>query len=1846
MKGEDSQFRARALDLVERVLTRPLAERSGFLDRMCGDDRKLRDAVVELLVARKTAGESSPESVDARTDAPTRAPEITVTMRGLAAPPLGGAAPLEGAPGPGDIFADRYRIEKELGRGAFGVVYRAFDQGPLQRKVALKVIRFDRFGSPAQAATARERFIEEARLAGKLSHGNLATIHEVGEHRQWVYMTQELARGHDLSKVLAEKNRLPLRQVIAIVRQICDGLSHAHAQGVVHRDIKPGNVVIHEADGEVQVKVTDFGLAQPPVSEDSSLEGLVAGTLGYMAPEQLLGKRVDHRADIFATGSVLYEVLVGRRAFQGDTFSSAAEQTLRVSPPAPSRVQDDLPRALDRIVAKAIAKEPDDRYQDINQLAQDLLHYEQYEYLVDSEPGATQVAESVGAGRCVLFLGLQLPIGSGDQKSETSQQFISSWLSKDLDTSGEGQSLPRIAQDLEMERGRGELLRRLAAAAENPRVSPREILRRIARLNLPVIVTTRYDSFLEEELARQGHKVRRVLDGRKVPDQWASDEELMVRLFGSLDDQETLIVTEDDMWRFFNDFHMIADSLKSIFATRELLFVGYDPEDPAFRQLVSAIGQFRASRKGGCFLPTQDASIPAVRWAERRGLQLIDAEPGAFLALVEEVIVEQRRHDREEPKQKAIPLPDRPYKFLNYYDEADERIFFGRAEEAQRLISKVHAYGLNLLYAPSGSGKTSLIHAGVMPALRREGYTPFYVRVYDDPIGEIKRRALEALRPGAGAPGVDPEAPLPDLLIELAARTGGPIVIFVDQFEEIFVRHAAEVRASFADSVQECIERSGGRLRFVLSLREDFLARLAEFRQRIPAIFHNESRLGPLTLETARQAIVEPAKLLGIDVEADLVTRLLSDLETEGIEPPQLQIVMDHLYDAMPAGAKSITLKAYKALGETRKILAGYLDRVLQQLPAPKRRIGREILKTLVTSEETKVISRIADLVRSVGCSEEEALEILAEFSDHRLVRRVQTEDGHWYELVHEYLVEEIGRWLTAQEKEHKRIRELLEQALRNHRNLGLLMPGGQIQLVRAHEDDLNLSKEERQLLRASEQALTSRRKRTLALTAAAAVLLSVAGVTWRWFYLSTHVFIESTDRELVRNVRGELRTQRLETISVYSGSPARWWLDRQLGYPKLIRETDFELDQLDPQRRDAVKTGEGFAATADLEQALYERLRPEEQVKLLVTTSRMDEAAALVPGLYDNPSIGDDVLDRMTLFLAYSGQLDDAFIEKAIAHAYRRTMIPLPGLMLQQLASLVPLLQRLSVEERRRHLKPALEAERGLERSIGLLAVVGEEDDAPRLRVMLRSPDEQVQGQVFDALSALGDCTAAADAWEALAGPRRARRNAASYIARCGDASDVLRLEEAGTNPTVDELTMSAILGAMYELGGVSALPAMERLAGQRPELRLVRGFAAVQEPEVKSILRRFLSHEDPGTCDSAASELARRGDPSGAQVMLDLVRAGTTGQFGMPMGYSLSLLRGPQIRRVVLDRLQRSVDMDSMTHSFFLACLGPYDDDEVLEALLAALTDEDTAIRAAARQALAENGSDRVKERLRALEASDDPLAAVYARITLMDLDGEDRSAYFRRFLEDPPAAVNDLDVLIQAAGGLRDAWLRLPVSVAIEALGSTKHSVRAAAIRALAGHQSRLEALEPLARLASEGQPALRQAARQATWAIDFVERNRKDLLQAPRRAFDGGDTRRARRTLPAGVRGATVASALAIGLPSPVGADFRVPSLERESAELRAELDLAEGRLQAGAQGLSMLASRDRGHREALAANPRFQSLLRFYDYRLALGLELPILVEGLSLPTSDEPDKAEGAPPPAEPPADDIAPGDG
>lgn len=274
----------------------------------------------------------------------------------------------------------RYEIVAELAQGAMGTVYKAFDPR-LDRTVALKTVRLD--STSPDYNEFRERFQAEAKSAGRLSHPNIVTIHDFGEVDDVAYIAMEFLRGETLRDML-DRQRFSVRRAVRYAMQIADGLAAAHADGVVHRDVKPANV-LRLANG--LLKITDFGIAQMPTSQVTQA-GTLLGTPKYMSPEQMRGLRVDRRSDIFSLGVVLYEMLTGTLPFGGASLSGVAYQIVHDQPIHPNRWNTSVPEPLVRILAKTLEKDPDDRYQGIADLARDLRQYK-------TQPVATDVDVSL-----------------------------------------------------------------------------------------------------------------------------------------------------------------------------------------------------------------------------------------------------------------------------------------------------------------------------------------------------------------------------------------------------------------------------------------------------------------------------------------------------------------------------------------------------------------------------------------------------------------------------------------------------------------------------------------------------------------------------------------------------------------------------------------------------------------------------------------------------------------------------------------------------------------------------------------------------------------------------------------------------------------------------------------------------------------------------------------------------------------------------------------------------------------------------------------------------------------------------------------------------------------------------------------------------------------------------------------------------------------------------------------------------------------------------------------------------------------------------------------------------------
>lgn len=271
----------------------------------------------------------------------------------------------QAAPGPEAAVRQvgRYLVQSRLGRGGMATVYRAHDPS-IGRDVAIKFLH----ASLAEDEECRDRFLREARAAGGLSHQNIVVVHDVGEIEGRPYMAMELIDGAPLSDILETTPSLPVRDVVLIGMQLARALEYAHARGIVHRDIKPGNIMLLK-DGST-IKVTDFGIAHiEDASSTHTKVGAVLGTPQYMSPEQAMGEKIDGRSDLFAAGIVLYQLLAGERPFRGDSLVAIASRIVKDDPPPLSAKRPDAPAALRRVVDRCLAKKPEQRFQNGQELA-------------------------------------------------------------------------------------------------------------------------------------------------------------------------------------------------------------------------------------------------------------------------------------------------------------------------------------------------------------------------------------------------------------------------------------------------------------------------------------------------------------------------------------------------------------------------------------------------------------------------------------------------------------------------------------------------------------------------------------------------------------------------------------------------------------------------------------------------------------------------------------------------------------------------------------------------------------------------------------------------------------------------------------------------------------------------------------------------------------------------------------------------------------------------------------------------------------------------------------------------------------------------------------------------------------------------------------------------------------------------------------------------------------------------------------------------------------------------------------------------------------------------------------
>jgi len=400
-----------------------------------------------------------------------------------------------------------------------------------------------------------------------------------------------------------------------------------------------------------------------------------------------------------------------------------------------------------------------------------------------------------------------------------------------------------------------------------------------------------------------------------------------------------------------------------------------------------------------------------------------------------------------------------PYKYLDYYTFEDADLFFGREEETQKMVGEILSTRLLVLFSPSGSGKTSLINAGVRPALEKLGYETVYVRLDKDPIPSVRSAVAEAVARDKGKSHSESRSRdeeslsisqvtaskeisrfarndsddsiqndiqndnLHSFLKNAATQAGKPLVIFIDQFEEFFIvfENKQEARREFIEQVAKIKYDDQLPVFLVLSLREDYFANLHEFREAIPSIFQNNAniRLEPFTEAEARRAIEEPVKVVGCEFEAGLVDRMLHDLKNgkSSIEPITLQIVCNTVWEEKSAQAQRLTFADYKASGGADHILSNYVSCFLDNLSARQQSLVAKIFAALKTPDDTKRYRAFEDLQSTLKLSPSRLKRGLDQLVTINLLRQEPRAGTNWYEFKHDYLVGEITGWMQQRKE-------------------------------------------------------------------------------------------------------------------------------------------------------------------------------------------------------------------------------------------------------------------------------------------------------------------------------------------------------------------------------------------------------------------------------------------------------------------------------------------------------------------------------------------------------------------------------------------------------------------------------------------------------------------------------------------------------------------------------------------------------------------------------------------------------------------------------------------------------------
>ena len=571
-------------------------------------------------------------------------------------------------------------------------------------------------------------------------------------------------------------------------------------------------------------------------------------------------------------------------------------------------------------------------------------------------------------------------------------------------------------------------------------VRPTSTHKLILRLPFSAILTSNYDCLLEQAYMQEHGTVQipPVYTQRNVAQlaRLVSHRGFFIlKVHGHVDDVETIVLTQEDYQDIVHLQPAYRAALSTIFATRTAVFIGYGLRDPDLNLLLSEqAAVFRGFGRRHYAFIAKPNKIMARSLLDRFNVTVIpydDKETHAELKsllsrLVEEVMKIQSTWIL--PVTASAPLVRCPYKFLDYFDASDRQIFFGRDTETMAVLRSILSHRLLVMFGPSGVGKTSLLRASIAPELSDRGYLVIDCRLTPRPVEALAEAFTRSLGPTSCAPADDVESYVQHICQQLKGSQRPPVLL-IDQVESVFIQGnnlsirllSVLLNRLTCEELFEC--------HTLLSVREDYFVRLHNLTSLVPTIFNNRYQLQSLSRSSAEAAIRKPAEFVGITCDDDYVRLVLDDLGSETIEPAHLQIVCTAVFNALSAGSNRMTKADYMTLGGAKAILSDYIPEVLSSFREKDREIACDVLKIFVSPEHQRVLLSLKSLMEELHTlhyTDDEIRAVLDTLVFHRLIRATKGQTGPEYELSHEYLVPQIDRWISDEERELRRIRAVM----------------------------------------------------------------------------------------------------------------------------------------------------------------------------------------------------------------------------------------------------------------------------------------------------------------------------------------------------------------------------------------------------------------------------------------------------------------------------------------------------------------------------------------------------------------------------------------------------------------------------------------------------------------------------------------------------------------------------------------------------------------------------------------------------------------------------------------------------